>query len=606
MFGEDASESPRQPSPWHMLSASSSNSPSPLSLATTPSPPSTPSHANDQDIRLHRESKDLSQHGQSQLQLAQTALTSNSNDGSAQVATPAATAAATDFVDDTTPLQVCDLADDFDGIGMIDPETDTTGHIEYKLKLPTPNTPYRLAKLITQLKWRLVEGGGSALYELGVMDNGLLVGLPLDEMQQSLDTLGRMLAGLGGGQVKVLRVIRVGGGERQIEQGHDDDKSEGESEDRERIQQGNNSVNKAVKTKLRTRRRSSATALFKTFSVEPVTDPTLYNVDTYNEGTSVGQEAGSSHHLDESTTVFRPTHPVAPIPNLVSKDHVVNQSHIDHQQHMSHMIQHDRTPEERAMLRRQKRDARRARRKHAHAHYKTDLTKSSNNNSNATDNVNINKTFHDSRIDFGSMSVQAVKADGQVVTVGPSSGGGAGSGGRRNNSSSSGTSTPSFETETINQLKLTTGKKQLCARTLAKLTGCENPFKPSLIVGKQGGQERFVVEALVTKRSKTIVSTTNSNDNDLVKTSSFVPIRDETRSRRSSDEINSSNDNSSMTTSLATDSDESPTVATTSDEDDLEGWGYLDFALPKLKRGSHVDDAAVQLADWVQGVSLTA
>ena len=46
--------------------------------------------------------------------------------------------------------------------------------------------------LVTQMKWRLEEGEGEAIYEIGVEDNGLLVGLTEEELTASLDTLNRM------------------------------------------------------------------------------------------------------------------------------------------------------------------------------------------------------------------------------------------------------------------------------------------------------------------------------------------------------------------------------------------------------------------------------
>lgn len=45
------------------------------------------------------------------------------------------------------------------------------GNIEYKLKLTNPSKQ-RLEHLITQLKWRLNEGNGEAIYEIGVTDSG--------------------------------------------------------------------------------------------------------------------------------------------------------------------------------------------------------------------------------------------------------------------------------------------------------------------------------------------------------------------------------------------------------------------------------------------------
>lgn len=45
------------------------------------------------------------------------------------------------------------------------------GNVEYKLKLITPSK-LRFDHLVTQLKWRLNEGNGEAIYEIGVTDSG--------------------------------------------------------------------------------------------------------------------------------------------------------------------------------------------------------------------------------------------------------------------------------------------------------------------------------------------------------------------------------------------------------------------------------------------------
>lgn len=63
-------------------------------------------------------------------------------------------------------------------------------------------TQYRFEHLATQLKWRLQEGRGEAVYQIGVEDNGLLVGLTEADMKASLKTLKRMAerwVSLGGG-----------------------------------------------------------------------------------------------------------------------------------------------------------------------------------------------------------------------------------------------------------------------------------------------------------------------------------------------------------------------------------------------------------------------
>ncbi|GLB41177.1 putative GTPase activity [Lyophyllum shimeji] len=86
------------------------------------------------------------------------------------------------------------------------PEADE-GNVEYKLQLLSPS-PARFARLVTQLKWRLLEGGGQAYYELGVADSGALVGLPRAELEQSLETL-EMMAGEIGASVIVVKEIEV-------------------------------------------------------------------------------------------------------------------------------------------------------------------------------------------------------------------------------------------------------------------------------------------------------------------------------------------------------------------------------------------------------------
>ncbi|KAI9097268.1 GTP-binding protein 2-like protein [Phlyctochytrium arcticum] len=65
------------------------------------------------------------------------------------------------------------------------------GNVEYKLQLiNTP--PDRLEHLITQLKWRLAEGYGEAMYEIGVSDKGVLVGLTQENLNNSFATLKKM------------------------------------------------------------------------------------------------------------------------------------------------------------------------------------------------------------------------------------------------------------------------------------------------------------------------------------------------------------------------------------------------------------------------------
>ena len=66
----------------------------------------------------------------------------------------------------------------------------------FQLKLVNPS-PSRLEHLVTQMKWRLQEGQGEAIYEIGVEDNGMMVGLSKEELDSSLSTLNIMASRLG-------------------------------------------------------------------------------------------------------------------------------------------------------------------------------------------------------------------------------------------------------------------------------------------------------------------------------------------------------------------------------------------------------------------------
>ncbi|KAF8908211.1 hypothetical protein CPB84DRAFT_1767607 [Gymnopilus junonius] len=98
------------------------------------------------------------------------------------------------------------LAAEFIDIPRLVPEADD-GNVEYKLQLLNPS-PARFARLVTQMKWRLLEGGGQAYYELGVADSGELIGLPREELEQSLETL-EMMAGEIGASIIVVKEIEV-------------------------------------------------------------------------------------------------------------------------------------------------------------------------------------------------------------------------------------------------------------------------------------------------------------------------------------------------------------------------------------------------------------
>ena len=50
----------------------------------------------------------------------------------------------------------------------------------------------RVEHLTTQMKWRVEEGGGEAVYRLGVKDSGEILGLEPQALEKSLQTMTRM------------------------------------------------------------------------------------------------------------------------------------------------------------------------------------------------------------------------------------------------------------------------------------------------------------------------------------------------------------------------------------------------------------------------------
>lgn len=82
-----------------------------------------------------------------------------------------------------------------DGVKRYPPEIEA-GNCEYKLQLATCSEG-RLGRLSSQLKWRLAEGGGEAVYVLGVEDDGNPLGISKVQMKESLKKLRFMAASVG-------------------------------------------------------------------------------------------------------------------------------------------------------------------------------------------------------------------------------------------------------------------------------------------------------------------------------------------------------------------------------------------------------------------------
>ena len=86
---------------------------------------------------------------------------------------------------------------------LFEPENDE-GNIEYKQHLIEP-TPERLERLISQMKYRLAEGGGEALYELGVSDRGVPYGLTDKELEKSMETM-KILAEANNAEANIVYI----------------------------------------------------------------------------------------------------------------------------------------------------------------------------------------------------------------------------------------------------------------------------------------------------------------------------------------------------------------------------------------------------------------
>lgn len=73
---------------------------------------------------------------------------------------------------------------------FIEKESDC-GNIEYKIAF-IGMTLQKIQKYATQLKYRIIEGGGTALYMLGVKDNGNLIGIDINELEYTKSTMGKI------------------------------------------------------------------------------------------------------------------------------------------------------------------------------------------------------------------------------------------------------------------------------------------------------------------------------------------------------------------------------------------------------------------------------
>lgn len=87
----------------------------------------------------------------------------------------------------------------FDGKSLLKTEKlnkeNDEGNIEYKWKLVNISSE-RFKHLVSQMNYRLAEGQGEAVYEIGVSDDGVPLGLEEEEYKETLETLKKMASEL--------------------------------------------------------------------------------------------------------------------------------------------------------------------------------------------------------------------------------------------------------------------------------------------------------------------------------------------------------------------------------------------------------------------------
>ncbi len=80
------------------------------------------------------------------------------------------------------------------------------GNVEYKLYFGSPAAE-RLEKLATQMRYRLTQGGGEAFYELGVSDDGELIGVEENQLPRVMETFEKVVR-LAGVEWRLTRKVK--------------------------------------------------------------------------------------------------------------------------------------------------------------------------------------------------------------------------------------------------------------------------------------------------------------------------------------------------------------------------------------------------------------
>ena len=88
------------------------------------------------------------------------------------------------------------------------------GNVEYKLRFESMDED-KIKKYATQMKFRLIEGKGEAIYLIGVEDNGQIIGLPHSDIDSSIDIMHKITKEIDS-EVKQIIKINVENSMRKI------------------------------------------------------------------------------------------------------------------------------------------------------------------------------------------------------------------------------------------------------------------------------------------------------------------------------------------------------------------------------------------------------
>lgn len=88
----------------------------------------------------------------------------------------------------------------------MEPEKDT-GNVEYKLKLINKDFS-RVESLVSQMRYRCDEGGGECIYNIGVADDGEMIGITDEEYKETINTL-TTIAGKNNYSIQILSSVNI-------------------------------------------------------------------------------------------------------------------------------------------------------------------------------------------------------------------------------------------------------------------------------------------------------------------------------------------------------------------------------------------------------------